>query len=75
MSGLGKVICIKKCSLCGSNVEIRHKDRLNRKNIFCSRKCESEYRKLNNPNYIQCANCGKLVYKKPREQHNSKTNL
>lgn len=75
MGGLGRVICIKQCSLCGSDVEIRHKDRLNRKNIFCSRKCEAEYRKLNNPNYISCANCGKLTYKKPREQKKSRTNL
>lgn len=75
MSRLGKIICIKRCNLCGKDVEIRHKDRLNRKNIFCSKKCESEYKKLNNPNYISCANCGKLVYKKPREQNKSKTGM
>lgn len=75
MGGTGKVICIKQCDMCGKDVEIRHKERLTHKNIFCSRKCESMYRKLNNPNYIECAICGKLVYKKPRQVRDSKTGI
>lgn len=56
-------------------MEIRHKKRLNQTNIFCNRKCESEFRKLNNPHYIRCANCDRLMYKKPYEQNKSKTKM
>lgn len=63
--GLSKIICVKKCDNCGKDVEIRHKERLNRDNIFCSKKCEAEYRKSHNPNYFSCEICGKLVYRKP----------
>ena len=72
---MGKLICIKKCDLCGKDVEIHHKERLTHKNIFCSHKCEGEYRKLNNPNYIRCVYCGKLTPKKPYQQKKSKTNM
>lgn len=75
MSGLNKIICVKQCDMCGQDVEIRHKHRLNHKNIFCSKKCEAQFRKLNNPNYIPCAVCGKLTYKKPREIKQSKTGM
>ena len=75
MGGKNKLICIKQCDYCGKDVEIRHKERLNHKNIFCCKKCEGEFKKLNNPNYIRCANCGKLIYKKPSEQKSSKTNM
>lgn len=75
MSRLGKLICYKTCDYCGVEVPIYHKERLNHKNIFCSKKCEGEYKKLNNPNYIPCAVCGKLTYKKPRQINSCKTGL
>lgn len=59
---------VRQCAHCGKDVEICHKDRLNRKHIFCSKKCEGAYRRSHNPNWIPCAVCGKIVYKKPREQ-------
>lgn len=59
---------IRKCDNCGNEVEIRHKRRLENKNIFCCKQCEFEYRKQHNPNFVPCSVCGKLVYKKPSEQ-------
>ena len=73
--GKGKLLAVKECVFCGEPVEIRHKARLLRENVFCSHKCEGEYRKMNNPNYIPCEMCGKLTYKKPNEVKNSKTGL
>lgn len=65
MGGIGKLLGVRKCDNCGKDVEIHHKDRLNRKNIFCCKTCEGEYRKKHNPNYIPCPICGKLFYVKP----------
>lgn len=62
MSNQGKIICIIKCDNCGKDVEIKHKSRLNRKNIFCSKKCEGQYRTILN---CKCEVCGKLFHRKP----------
>lgn len=62
MNKQGKLICIMKCDNCGQDVEIRHKDRLNRKNIFCSKKCEGQYRTILN---CKCEVCGKSFHRKP----------
>ena len=43
MNKLGKLKGIRKCKNCGVDVEIYHKDRLQRINIFCSKKCEGQY--------------------------------
>ena len=64
------IYAVKQCDNCGNAIEIRHKGRLNRKNFFCCKKCEGQYRKSHNPNIVKCAVCGKLVYKKPYEQRN-----
>lgn len=69
-----KVICIKKCSNCGADVEICHKERLNRKNIFCSKKCEGEFRHkeavlLHMQQYVECYICGKKFYVKPSDKN------
>lgn len=57
------------CDNCGVEFECVHKDRINnRKHIFCSKKCEGEYIKNHNPNYMKCEVCGKLIYVKPRDQ-------
>lgn len=45
MNKQGKLICIKKCSNCEKDVEIRHKERLNRINVFCSKECEIIFKK------------------------------
>lgn len=70
MNKLGKLICIKKCSYCGKDVEIRHKERLNRKNIFCSKECESKFKKNNaehKEGYFncECPICKKKFHLKP----------
>lgn len=56
------------CDNCGNPFLCKHKKRLEHKHIFCSRKCEAEYRKNHNPNYIPCPVCGKKHYVKPRDQ-------
>lgn len=65
--GQGNVICIKNCSGCNKEVEIRHKDRLNRENIFCCKQCESIFKKrksLTKTN-VECSFCNKKYYLKP----------
>jgi hypothetical protein len=61
-----------ECSLCAQEIEVTPSRYHNRKNFFCNKKCEAEFKKLNNPNYIPCENCEKLTYKKPREQKKNK---
>ena len=53
------------CDNCGSVFECKHKERLERKNHFCCKSCEGEYRKKNNPNNKTCPVCGKIFYLKP----------
>ena len=71
MNKLGKLLCIKKCDNCGTNVEIRHKKRLNNKNFFCSKQCEAEFKKnqykQKDENYYncECPICGKKFHLKP----------
>lgn len=71
-------ICIRKCDNCGTDVPIFHADRVNRKNIFCCKKCEGEYRKAHNDhsrNIILCAYCGNPVIKSNYQLNKSKTCL
>lgn len=52
-----KILCIKKCSNCNKNVEIRHKQRLERKDVFCSQKCYNEFKnkkKIEDIGYFNC---------------------
>ncbi|MBP3914579.1 HNH endonuclease signature motif containing protein [Clostridium sp.] len=63
--GKTKIIMIRQCSNCGTNVEIRHKDRVNRTNIFCSKKCEGEFRRSNLSYNCKCSFCGKILHVKP----------
>lgn len=70
MNKQGKLLCIKKCSNCGTEVEVRHKERLNRLNIFCSKECESIYKKNNmshKEGYFncKCPVCNKKFHLKP----------
>ena len=70
MNKQGKLLCIKKCANCGKEVEIRHKERLKRKNIFCSQKCSNEFRRKNiqrKEDYFNCICpiCNKKFHLKP----------
>lgn len=66
------VICIRTCSNCEENIEIKHKDRVNRSNVFCSKKCEGEFKKSKNLN-TSCEFCKKLFhlkkYRKEKYKH------
>lgn len=62
-------ICIRKCSNCGKEVKIFHKDRAQRKHIFCSKKCEGEYRKKNNKENAVCPICKRKFHIRPSSLH------
>lgn len=67
---LGKVLCIRKCANCNKEIEIRHKKRIELKNVFCSQKCSNEFRKTNrekDKNYFNCICpiCKKRFHLKP----------
>ena len=62
--GQNKIIGIRVCSWCGENVEIRHKKRMNYKNIFCCKDCNSKYRESLLPLNTSCAYCGKMFHLK-----------
>lgn len=70
--GISKIIAIRKCANCNKDVEIRHKDRLNRKHIFCCKKCEGEYRRNQNLNMV-CPICNKKFHLKPYLKEKYKT--
>ena len=65
MNKLGKLKGIRKCKNCGVDVEIYHKDRLQRINIFCSKKCEGQYIKSKTKLNCKCEVCGKYFHRKP----------
>lgn len=78
MNKNGKLICIKKCSNCGKEVEIRHKNRLNNKHIYCSKECEIEFKKKaleNQKGYLncECPICHKKFHLKPCSLGKSET--
>ena len=79
MNYQGKVICVKKCDNCGKNIEIRHKTRLTRLHIFCSKECEILYKrtlKEKDANYYncQCPICAKKFHLKPYNIKKAKVN-
>lgn len=68
--GLGKILCIRKCSNCGKEIEIRHKKRMEIKNVFCCQECSNNFRKKNrenDKNYFNCTCpiCNKKFHLKP----------
>lgn len=50
--------------MCGCDVHIYHKDRWERKTIFCSKKCEGAFRKSQTELNCICAICGKKYHMK-----------
>ena len=64
--GLSRILEIRKCAWCGSDIEIRHKDRLNREFVFCSKRCEGKFKtkKFNSDLNATCAYCGKKFHLK-----------
>lgn len=62
---MGKILAIKKCDWCGSDVEIKHKARLSHKHIFCCRKCEGNFRKEQSEKNCVCPVCNTPFHKKP----------
>ena len=50
--------------MCGCDVPIYHKDRWERKNIFCSKKCENTFKKSQTELNRICLVCGKKFHAK-----------
>lgn len=65
MSGLGKIIGYRICACCGKEIPIRHKKRMEYKNVFCDKKCESKYKKELEDLNCECEICHKLFHRKP----------
>lgn len=72
MSGLGRVVGIRRCDNCGTDIEIRHKKRMNNENIFCCKACEGEYRKSQSELNAECFVCHKKFHRKPSHLDNVK---
>lgn len=75
---MGKIICVKKCSNCGKDIEIKYKQRLERKNIFCCKECELEYKKRERESKTgyyncECPICHKKFHLKPYQKNKYKT--
>lgn len=62
---MGGFCVIKKCDWFGNDVEIRHKQRLLYQHIFCSCKCESEFRKNQTSKNCICPICNTSFHVKP----------
>lgn len=60
------------CAYCGKEFLCHDWRLIKRQHVFCSRKCNGQFVKEHNPNYIPCAVCGKLFYVKPSDQKQSK---
>lgn len=58
-------LAIIKCTNCGNDVPIFHRKRLEYKHIFCSHKCESEWRKEQSDKNAECPICHKKFHLKP----------
>jgi len=71
MGGIGRLLRIRQCSVCGKDIEIHHKIRMESTTIYCSRKCYKE-KLIEKPKAnVKCAYCNKEFYLKP--SHLSKT--
>lgn len=75
----GKILCIRKCSNCGKEVEIKHKNRVELKNIFCSQECSNEFRRKireSDKNYFNCICpiCNKKFHLKPHSLNDGSHN-
>lgn len=58
------IFIVAKCDNCGKEFQCCPSRFYNRKNLFCSKKCEGEYRRKSNLNTI-CEVCGKKYHLKP----------
>ena len=67
-----KILGIRECARCGNKIEIYHKNRLEYKNVFCSKECEKEFKKSKDLN-ATCMNCGKKFHLKPYHLNKYKT--
>ena len=69
-----KILAVKKCDWCGSDIEIMHKERLSHKHFFCCKKCESLYRKSQSEKNCICPVCHTPFHIKPyRKNKNMNT--
>lgn len=70
-----RTIEIKKCNNCNKDIEIKYKGTSNNKNIFCSKKCEDEFKNKILINNCVCDYCGKEYHVKPSRLKMYKTHF
>lgn len=62
------IVGYRKCANCGKEVPLYHRKRLTHKNVFCNRKCETEYKKKYNvfteDKNTECPICHKMFHLK-----------
>lgn len=64
---------IKKCAVCGKEIEIFHKVRLDKENVCCSVECMGKFMKSNDLN-CECPICHKKFHVKPYHKNKCKVN-
>lgn len=64
---------IRYCAICGKEIKVFHKVRLEKENICCSQKCMGEFMKSKDLN-CECPICHKKFHLKPYRKNKSKNN-
>ena len=65
---MGKLpLGIRNCAICGKEIEVFHKVRLEKENICCSTKCMGEFMKSKDLN-CECPVCHKKFHLKPYQK-------
>ena len=62
--GLSRILEIRKCAWCGSDIEIRHKNRVGKESTCCCIQCSMDYRKSKLPLNATCSYCVKMFHLK-----------
>lgn len=72
------IYAVKNCEICGKEINIEHRKRLEAKHLFCSRECYQIYlnNKKNNEDNLNCvcSFCGKKFHRKPTSLIDHRTN-
>jgi hypothetical protein len=66
------LVGIRKCSICGKEIEISDKRRMKSKNVCCCRECQNELMRSKELN-TECVVCGKKFHLKPYQKKRTDT--
>ena len=62
----------KKCLICGNEIKIKEHHAKKGWGKYCSKKCQFQGQKIGK--WHQCANCGKKIYRTPRDVRKTPSN-